>query len=253
MTTIAQIITDAYRESNLIARGATETAEEQIEALRLLDRYIQSLFGNEAGDNLEEKLFGKNNVDLTVYDDEFENFVRQYYMPSGYRIKLNLEAAQTIRLDPNPENGAIFGIVDASNNLATYPLTIEGNGSRIDGGTSTLINTNGTSALWFYRADIASWQIVSDLAVTDESPFPKEFDDLLIVGLAMRLDPRNGAGISQFSTDTYLRTLKKFRARYSQVVQKPVDWALAQIDGHRRYWRGYSLTGEFERGTFRRW
>lgn len=254
MTLISTIITDAYRETNLIARGSTETLSEQTEALRLLGRYIEALFGNEAGDPMIDVLYGRNaNVTENLYNNEFELFVDNYYMPPGFRAKLNLSTPKTIKLLPNPENGAIFGIVDASNNLATYPITIDGNGSLIEGVTDLVINTNGYSGSWFYRADKANWQRISNLLATDESPFPTEFDDLLIVGLAMRLDPRNGSGINPLSLEQYRNTLKKFRARYTQVTEKSMDLALARIDGRRRVRNSYSLQGEFERGNLFRY
>lgn len=250
MTTIATIITDAYRETNLIARGATESVGEQTEALRLLERYIDSLFGNEVGDNVQEMLFGQNaNIDPTTYNNEFQNFVERLYLPAGYRLKLNLDAPKTIKLPPNPQEGDLFGIVDASHNLASYPLTIVGNGSHIQNANSLILNTNGYSAMWFYRADKSNWKRITDLNTTDESPFPKAFDDLLIIGLAMRLDPRNGLNLSDISMSRYATVLKKFRARYSPVKEKSIDWALARIDGNRRYRRGYSIEGEFDRGT----
>jgi hypothetical protein len=250
MSTIATIINDAYRETNLIARGASENAVGQEEALRLLNRYIESLFGNEIGDNVQEMLFGQNsNIDPTTYNNEFQYFVENWYLPVGYRLKLNLDETKTIKLAPNPQDGDLFAIVDASHNLASYPLTIQGNGSHIQGATQFIANTNGYSAIWFYRADKANWKRVTDLLLTDESPFPKAFDDLLIIGLAMRLDPRNGLNLSDISMSRYANVLKKFRARYSPAKEKSVDWALARIDGNRRYRRGYSVEGEFERGT----
>jgi hypothetical protein len=253
MTTIAEIITDAYRETNLIARGATETAGEQAEGLRLLDRYIQGLFGNEAGDNLQEMMFGLNNVDPATYNNEFESWIRTWYFPVGLRLRLNLTQPENIKLDPTPENGAMFGIVDASNNLATFPLTLQGNGSKIEGATSITLNTSGQSGVWFYRADKAEWMKVINLGLADESPFPSEFDDLLIIGLAMRLDPRNGTNLSDMSMIRYQSMLKKFRARYSQVQEKSLDWSLSRMEGQRRFRRGYSLAGEFERGSIFRW
>ena len=250
MTTVAQIITDAYRETNLIARGSSETAGEQTEALRLLNRYIDGLFGNEAGDPLEDMLYGQNsNIDPSLYNNDFETFVDSWYLPAGFRLKFNLSSPKTIRLTPNPENGAVFGVVDASNNLSTYPVIIDGNGSLIEGATDITLNTDGYSGVWFYRSDRANWQRVTNLTTTDESPFPSEFDDLLIIGLAMRLDPRNGNGLSPMSMSRYQEVLKKFRGRYSQVVEKSMDWALRRINGQRRNRNSYSLQGEFERGN----
>lgn len=255
MTLISTIIADAYRETNLIARGSTPSTGEQEEGLRLLDRYIESLFGNEVGDNLEDQLFGNNsNIDTSTYNNNFENFVKNWFLPDGYRLKLNLSSAETIKLDPNPEDGARFGIVDASNNLSTYNLTIDGNGSRIEGATDLVLSTDGSSDTWFYRADEGDWKRVTNLALDSESPFPKEFDDVLIIGLAMRLSPRNGPGLKQETVSHYQRILSKFRARYSQVQQKPVEWALLELNRrNRRYNRRYSFNGEFERGSIFRW
>lgn len=257
MTLISTIITDAYRETNLIARGTTESTSEQDEALRLLDRYILALFEYELGDPLVDQIFGQNsNIDINTYDnDYFQNWIRDYYLPSGFRLKLNLDAPETIKLDPNPQDGDLFSIVDASNNLATNNLTIDGNGSLIEGVTDLVINTDGYTALWFYRADKANWKRVTDVAVTDESPFPKEFDDMLIIGLAMRLDPRNGAGINQLSFDRYQRIMKKFKAKYTTVKEMRLDPVLVNMDGRqRRLRRNYTFNGEFDRGrVFFRW
>lgn len=254
MTLISQIITDAYRELNLIGKTETPTTEETAEGLRLLNRHIEGLFGNEAGDPLMDMLYGENaNVDSGTYYNDFERFVERWYLPSGFRLKLNLENSDTIKLTPNPENGARFGIVDASNNLSTNTFTLDGNGSLIEGVTDLTINTDGFSGEWFYRSDKATWQRYTGLLETDESPFPVEFDDLLIIGLAMRLDPRNGSGINPLSLQTYRTVRGKFRARYTQQQERALDPALSRIEGQRRFRRGYSLEGEFERGSIFRW
>ena len=62
MTTVSQLITDAYRESNLIAVNSSPTSPEQTEALRLLNRVVKSLFGNEMGDPLDTIPLGKGNT-----------------------------------------------------------------------------------------------------------------------------------------------------------------------------------------------
>lgn len=254
MTTIAQIITDAYRETNLIAQTATETTNEQAEALRLLNRFILSLFGNEAGDNLVNRNYGQNNVDPQIYDPEFDRFLEAWFIPLGYRIRVNLQSPKTLRLFPEPEDGAMFGIVDASGNFSSHNLTIQGNGSTIENQPSIALDTDNFSGAWFYRADKANWARVTDIQVTDESPFPPEFDDLLVIGLAMRLDPRNGAGLNPLSVDRYNNVLKKFKARYIQnPIKQPLDTALAVLSGRQRLGRVYSFSNAFERGLWRRW
>ena len=46
-TLVSQIIEDAYREANLIAVGESPTTAQQTEGLRLYNRFITSLFGND--------------------------------------------------------------------------------------------------------------------------------------------------------------------------------------------------------------
>ena len=50
MTIASVIITDAYRESNLIPVGQSETTAEQTEALRRLNRIIDRLISTAAGE-----------------------------------------------------------------------------------------------------------------------------------------------------------------------------------------------------------
>lgn len=252
--TIAQIITQGYRESNLIARGASENSLEQAEGLLLLQNYVSSLFGNEAGDPLVSMLYGVNeNIDRSTYNNEFETFVNDWYVPPGYQLKLNLSEPKTVQLKPNPEDGATFGIVDASNNLSTNPLTIVGNGSKIEDNTSLLINTDGASNVWFYRSDTANWARVTNLELTGSSPFPKEFDEMLSIGLALRLDPRNGPNIGQLSMDRYNNLMSKFKARYNQTREMALDLGLSRMDGDRYFRRRYTIEGEFDRGSIYRW
>lgn len=254
MTLISTIITDAYREPNLIAAGTTETATETAEGLSRLNRYIRSLMGSEVGDPLIDMPYGNNaNIENVYRQTDFERAIEQWHVPKNYRLKLNLSEAKTLRLPPNPEDGARLGVVDASNNLSTYNLTLDGNGSRIENGLEVVLNTDGYSAEWFYRTDTANWARVTDLVTSDQSPFPDEFDDLLIIGLANRLDPLNGASLSVASQQRYFEVMKKFRARYSQIQEKAVDEALCHITGRRMYTRGYSLDGEFEKGSIIRW
>jgi len=48
LTIASQLITDAYRKSNLLALGTEPTVEQQAEALRYLNRLFKSTIGNEA-------------------------------------------------------------------------------------------------------------------------------------------------------------------------------------------------------------
>lgn len=248
MTLISTIISDAFRESNLVAVGAAPTTAEQTEALRLLNRLVQGLYGNELGVPLQPLPFGEANVDTPEYiNTSMEDFAGGY-VPYNTRLMCNLQSTKTVNLPPVPRNGARFAVIDVTENFATYPLIIEGNGRQVEGGTSLTLSTNGVNRQWFYRDDLGEWVRVSDLLTTDESPFPSEFDDLLIVGLAIRLSSRMGKPIDVMSTMAYSQALSKFLARYRQTSEKASEDALLFLPSTYYYRGTYSSTERFNRG-----
>lgn len=245
MTTASTIIKDALRESNLVAISATPTALETVEALSLLNRYIRWLF-------IRQKLpvvdYGIANVDTPNYQFDKSAEIDAVYAPQNLRLNLNLSASKTVNLDPNPQDGARFAVVDTSSNLASYPLTLNGNGRTIEGGTSATLNTNGLIREWFYRSDTGNWAAMTTLVAADGSPFPEEFDDLLVIGLAMRLNPRNGVQIDPQSIQTYKDNLVSFRARYFQNKEMASEEGLLRLSSS-RYWRTYfGSDRNFDRG-----
>jgi len=190
MTLVSQIITDAYRQGNLVPIGLVPTAEQSAEALRYLNRIVQSSLGSEIGEPL---------IALPVGNEGYSrpsgyppvDFIgdSEWFVPGNTRLMLNLSSPTSVYLTPNPEDGARFGVVDDLNNLATNPLTIYGNGHRIAGGTSALLNDNGFYGDWMYRADLGQWLRALPLNPSDEFPLPAEFDDYYITLLAIRLNP----------------------------------------------------------------
>lgn len=250
MTTIAQIITDAYRESNLLAISASPTTLEVAEALRLLNRFIPSLIGSELGELLQPVSYGDNNVERTCPSSYFEDLIDSGFVPVNSRLILNLDSAKEVYLHPNPMDGARFGISDASNNLATNTLAVSGNGRTIEDTTSLTLDVNGLDREWFYRADLADWKRVTNLEEDDDLPFPVEFDDLVVIGLARRLNPRHGQVADEQTTTDYSKLLKKFRARYRQSVEVSSEYFLTKFTGRNQLLRddGYSFSGSFEKG-----
>ena len=239
MTTVSQIVTEAYRESNNIAIGQTPNTAEQTEGIYLFNRFLKSVFGNEAGDPLTPISIGNNNVVNSAYFN-MENLPNGWYPPRNSRIIFNLTQTQTVTLNPYPEDGERFAINDASNNFATYNVTLQGNGRLIDGGTQVILNTNGTVKEYFYRGDTNSWMSVYDLTLADTFPFPVEFEDLFIIGLAMRINPRNKQEIDPQSIQAYKRLRSLFRARYDQTVEQRPEEALLRTAGvPYLYYRNY--------------
>ena len=248
-TPISTIISNAYREVNLTGVGQAPTTAEQTEALPLLNGFIDSLFGAEMGENLVPIGFGLNNVETPWYMVSFwrDNF--QTFVPSNTRLMCNLTEANTISLDPSPYDGARMQFIDVSGNMQTYPLTVQGNGRNIIGNPTLVLNTNNYNQFLFYRGDLGNWMLSNDLALTDVSPFPEEFDDMLTIGLADRLVPRTGVPLASNSEGRFKKIRGQFYARYAQRTQVGSEQGLLRIPSNRayRYFGQYDI-GSFERG-----
>lgn len=219
MTLLSEIIQQAYRDANIIPVGASPTTAESTEALKRLQVIIGSVLGNEAGEGLSPFPIGSNGV-TTSWVPSVPS-----YIPLNTRLNCNLSAAQTLYLHPDPQDGSRLAVVDAKGNFATYNLTLNGNGRKVDGAATDVLSTNSQSIQYFYRADIGDWKVItiSSMVAGDTFPFPEEFDDMFIVLLAMRLNPRNSQPISQESMLMMERSRDQFRARYAQTIATPAD------------------------------
>ena len=248
MTTISQIVTDAYREANLIALGASPTAAEQDEALRILNRFVSSLFGNEFGEQLGNVALGRGNIQTPDNVPLYMEDISGYYVPINTRIQCNLTSPQTINLTPQPMDGSRFAVLDNSGNLATYNLSVFGNGRLIEGATELVLNTNNLSREWIYRDDLGQWMRLTDLTLSDNSPFPKEFDDMLIGGITLRLAPRSGFSVSAESQVAFQNSRRKFYDRYRQVMEQPSEQGIIRLPSNRLFRWAYSNTNQFDRG-----
>lgn len=252
MTLVSQIIVDAFRQSNLLAIGASPTSAQETEALRYLNRIVKSVFGNEAGEQLQTFPLGSNNIDRPAGYPWWGNAPpADWYVPKNQRLVLNLTDSTTIYLHPKPDPGSRIAVVDISDNLATYNLTIDGNGRSIEGSSSITLSTNGTEKEWFYRDDLGDWVLYSELDTTDQFPFPLEFEEYFIALLAMRLNPAYGAQMDGQSVAVMNRVRSQLKARYSQKIQTRSEEALLRTLGVGPYWwQGYDndSTALFDRG-----
>lgn len=236
MTLVSTIIRDAYRESNLIAISADPTDDEKSEGLSLLNRLLPSVYGTEAGEELDPIVIGRNNIDRPSGWPWYDQVPAQseWFVPPNARLILNLTSPQTVWLNPNPQDGERFSFVDTSDNLATYNLTVDGNGRKIGAGFSTVVNTNGATAEYMYRADIGTWLKFTPLEADDTFPFPTEFDDLFVIGLAMRINPRNAVQADVQSQQQYTRLLRMFKARYRQNEEVGSEPGIVRTPGAHR-------------------
>jgi hypothetical protein len=249
MTTIRQIIIDALREGGILAVGASPDNDEYAEALRRIQPVIKSLIGNELGEELRDISYGTSGL-TNPYGiaADMSNQIQSLYVPNNTRLIFNNSATQTLFLTPNPRDGSRFGVVDNASNLATYPVTINANGRRIETATTLNLATNGMTREWFYRADTGNWARVTDLVGEDPSPFPSEFDDFLVISLAIRLNPRYGVATSPESIDVLRKVRSQFRARYHQTHQESSEEGLYRLTLN-SYPGDYSSTTDFTTGT----
>lgn len=218
MTLVSDIITQSLRESNLIAVGGNPTPQEATEGLSRLRSIVLSVLGNEVGYILEDW-----NVANDVADDPvilrpsgFAEASADFVVPAQARLICNLSAATELDLDPQPQDGQRISVVDAGNSFNANPLTLNGNGRLIDGGTSVTLDTDLTRKQWVYRSDHSNWISVDPLDQDDQMPFPEEFDDYFIIMLAARMNPRYGQELTATSAARLQEQREQIIARYNQ-------------------------------------
>lgn len=228
MTLVSEIITDAFRQGNLVAVGVSPTTAQTNEALRYLQRIVSSVLGNEVGDPLVAFPLGQNNISRpSNFPYWAENPGPEWFVPKDTRLVLNLESPVDVYLHPMPNDGTRFAVSDTSGNLATNTVTVHGNGRTINGATSVVLNTNGLDQEWFFRADTGNWVVVAPLLTTDTFPFPDSFDDFFVTMLAVRLNPAYGIALDEQSQLILQRARTQLRARYKQSI--PVSPELGTV------------------------
>jgi len=217
MTLVSQILHDALRQSNLLAIGAVQTSTQTEEGLRYLNRIVKSVLGFEVGDPLTGFPLGGDNISRPSGFPSWGNDPgTSWTVPKNSRLALNLTQSVTLYLNPAPQDGERFAVNDHAGNLATFPVTVQGNGRLIEDATSVTLDTDGLDAEWFFRADTGNWVRVSALLEDDVFPFPEEFDDFFITMTAARLNPSYGAALDPQSQMMLTRARSQLRARYRQ-------------------------------------
>lgn len=253
MTLISSIITDAYREANIIPLGRVPNDNQVAEALRLYNGNIRSIYGNAAGEGLSDWPLG-------TFGNE-PNYVFPYtdYAVTHPTINLRLIAtnteAKTLYLTDWPQDGARMGIADPFGRLAAFPVTLNANGRTIEGTATKLLNTAGLFQEWFYRADKGGWVKLSSLLSTDQNPFPEEFDTFFTIGLALRLNPRNGREMDDQSALVYKTERRNFIARYLQSapleINDDLSWPFMSTQSFNQQ-HEFSSNNAFNRGWYGR-
>jgi hypothetical protein len=213
MTLVSAILLSAFRESNLVAGSASLNSTQETEALNRFNPLVTSVIGWEAGENLKQWSIGTTGYANPPASLRQENWK---YPPINSMLVLNHSQAETVYLPECPSDGARIAVQDIRSQLATYNVTLNGNGRMIEAAATLTLSTDDLNRTWFYRADLGDWRRVSTLATGDEMPFPVEFDDMFIIMLAARLNPRYGRKMDPLTVSFLDRSRKMFEARYRQ-------------------------------------
>lgn len=240
MTTVASIIQSSLRETNLIPIGVAPTEPQMDEGFTLLSTIVAGVLGNEAGENMASFPLGQEGINSPKGYPWYSNDLPgNIYLPFNVRVMCNLTGPGTVNLHPKPHDGARMGIVDVAHTFDVFPLTINGNGRSIEGEESMVYDTAGEIRQWLYREDQGNWVTVIPLDPAGEMPWPPEFDDMFIIMLAMRLNPRYGQNMHPASVETLKHAQTKFSARYAQSDSvMPVENGLLYLTHWQRFW-GY--------------
>lgn len=253
MTLVSVILQDAFRESNIIPLGRALNPNQSAEALRLLNNIFYSIYGNEAGENFQDFPLGNyGRQQLERLDPVYPNFFNN--PPINRRLLALNESPITVYLPVQPCDGSRMAIRDPLSRLATFPVVLDGNGRSIDGTTSVTLSTNGMDRVWIYRADKAEWVQVTEKAETDEMPFPRDFDAMFGIMLAIRLNPRYGRELDAQSADTLKHGKQAFVNRYLQseplAINDDISWPFMSLQGYDNNGMVYGSTPAFNRGQW---
>lgn len=252
MTLISSLITDAFREGNIIPLGKVPSDNQVTEALRLYNQNVLSIYGGDAGESLTDWPLGTFNADEPGFVDPRTPYSIQ--RPAiNQRLLATNTAAITVYLTAYPQDGARMGIADPFGRLAAFPVTLDANGRTIEGSATKVLNTNNTFQEWFYRADKGNWVKLSTLLATDQNPFPAEFDAFFYIGLAMRLNPRYGREMDPQTASVFKQQRNQFVARYLQSMPLEIDdslsWPFMSRQGYDSQ-RAFSSNSAFNRGWY---
>lgn len=228
MATLAELIQQAFREANYVAVGETPPAAEVAEALPRLQNLMTGIFGTDLGEHLQEWYapvlrapHAPLRSQLTPSGAAAATSVQWAYPPQNVRLVVKLTEDSTIYFPAVPSDGARMLLINVGSSAAQ--ITIDGNGRLIEDAATvadTPANLNGRT--WFYRADLGNWVRFTKPLSTEQSPFPEEFDDLWVCGLALRLAPRYGVKkIDDVIVARYTEMIGKLKTRYRQTQSMP--------------------------------
>jgi hypothetical protein len=139
-------------------------------------------------------------------------------VPQDRYVNMFTGQAYSLLMPPSPGDGARLTFIDVGGTLASFPVTLLGNGNLVNQNASETLSTNNSITSFMFRRDLANWQPVSPVTLIDTAsmPFPEEFDDMFVIELATRINPRYGKEMSEVTMQVYESIRSRFMGRYMQ-------------------------------------
>lgn len=213
MTTAQAIIRQAFRESQILDLNVPPTDDEQAEALTLLQGVVSRRIRPPV---LTCWLGAVSSIKQQrgVVLRDFTSFVPHTALPQDVYLNCIMDNTYSVLLPPSPSDGSRLIVIDVGKNFGTFPLTLVGNGNLVDDGVSITLSTSGVGVNLLYRRDLGQWITVTDLGLSQNIPFPTEFDTLFSIDLALRLNPRYGVSMDEITAQIYQDVKSRFNSRY---------------------------------------
>lgn len=254
LRTLRDLVNSAFRENGATPAGESPEYENFDEGLDKLLLIFDHVLTNWIGTNFSTLSYGTEgmtNSYAKAYDRASE--IDSSYVPENTKLMCNLSTTKTVYLPPAPNDGARFSVLDVQGNFSTNNLIVNGNGRQIENTASITLSTDNLNREWFYRKDLGNWVRVTDLDADSTSPFPKEFDDLFITMLSIRLTPRNGIPTATETVQTMREAMRAFKSRYTSKKFLQSEEGLLRLRSNRGYGLGTSIdpTVNFSLGLVR--
>lgn len=215
MSTLSEIVQRAFRESQILDINRPPSTLQEAEAVTILRGIILRHIRPAVTSIWLGDLTGIKEQKGVILKD-FAQYAQNTAVPQDCYVNLLLQEAKTLMLPPSPGDGARLTFIDVASTLATNPLTVTGNGNLIAGNPTATLSTNNENTSFMFRRDLANWIPISpaSLVGSAQMPFTEEFDDLFVIELAMRLNPRYGKELNAVTIEVFQDIRSRFKGRY---------------------------------------
>lgn len=230
-STVAKIISRAYREANVSTIGVDPTTAQLAEGLDNLNSFSTMVLGQDLGEPLTDWLAPAPQRTAPVAANfpqgprsqgwggggslAVSSLAISPYPPINKRITFGGQT-QTVYFPERATNGSRLSVVQGSGKGASGAngdvLTLDGNGRYIGAPgdvpvssvTLTFNDQAPVSADYMFVAAYGLWVPIGALTAGGNMVFPPDYDDYWIIGLAGRLAPKQKMALSVESQAAFL-------------------------------------------------